>query len=425
MQRPKPKPYTAADGTVTYRVRIRLVGGRQTTETFPNLTQANIFCQHVADMGAEAAVAHRARTDAASDQYVPTVQEMLEQHVRNLTGIDQRTRDDYLGSVSARWRNIVGPYRVDMVDRTLVAHVVNELDGTMKPKTLKNSYSLLSSVMQTAVTEGHLPANPCKGTRLPRAGEEDVDDIRYLTPAEFDLLLGHVGDVAPGYWAFVVTLFGTGLRFSEATALQVRDVNLHDVDGPTVRVTRAWKKGSRIGPPKSKASRRTIALPPEVVEAIRPMLGRTGSAWLFTTERGLPIRHNNFWQRVWRPATVRASICADHLDPKCRCVNPKHAGCPVHTDRDAKGWHILAEPCGCPGTLSPRPRIHDARHTHASWLLSNGARLEMVQDRLGHEDYTTTRRVYAHLQPDMRREAALAAQLAFSSTRLGLPTAGD
>jgi integrase len=183
---------------------------------------------------------------------------------------------------------------------------------------------------------------------------------------------------------------------------------------------RAWKKGGRIGPPKSKASRRTIALPDQVTDVIRPLLERPGSAWLFTTETGKPVTHNNFWNRIWHPATVRASICDEHLDPDCHCIRAKHAGCPVHTGRNEKGWHIIAEPCGCPGTLSPRPRIHDARHTHASWLIANGVRLEVIQDRLGHEDYATTRKVYSHLMPDMRREAGQAAQVAFNSTRLAI-----
>lgn len=413
---PTPKPYAHSDGSTTYRVRYRL-DGTATSETFRSLVAAHAFCADVHEFGPAAAVAQRAARDTNSAEYVPTITECLVAHVRELTGVDQRTREDYLSVARRTWEPIVGKWRVDTVDRRVVSQVVNQLDGTMAPKTIKNAHSVLSSVMQWAVYAGHIDANPCKGTRLPRAGEEDKDEIRYLTHAEFDLLLGHV---RPDYWAFVVLLFGTGLRFSEATALQVQDVNLNDRDGATLRIVRAWKKGNRIGPPKSKASRRTIAIPDQVVDAIRPLLERPGSAWLFTTETGKVVTHNNFWNRIWHPATVRASICDEHLDPNCHCIRAKHAGCPVHTGRNEKGWHIIAEPCGCPGTLSPRPRIHDARHTHASWLIANGVRLEVIQDRLGHEDYTTTRRVYGHLMPDMRREAGAAAQVAFNSTRLAL-----
>lgn len=372
---PKPQPYRAEDGTVTYRVRLR-VDGRQTSETFPNIAAANSFCTLIGDIGASAASAQRAMTDPASPDYVPTVAQMLTKHVADLTGVDKRTRDDYHSLARRHWTDLIGHYRVTMVTRTLAAHVVNQLDGKVAPKTIKNAYSLLSSVMQTAVYEGHVDANPCKGIRLPRTGEETAEEIRYLTYAEFDRLLA---SIPAHYLPFVVLLFGTGLRFSEATALQVQDI---DIENATLRVMRAWKreKGQpiRLGPPKSKASRRTIALPVEVADAVKPLLDRPGSAWLFTTVTDRIVLHSNFYNRVWKPACIAASH-------------------------------------------DPRPRIHDARHTHASWLIAQGARLEVVQDRLGHEDYTTTRKVYGHLMPDMRREAGLTASMAFASTSLGTP----
>lgn len=370
---PTPKPHVATDGTTRYRVRLR-VNGRETSETFGNIAAANAFCTLVADVGPALAVGHRNMTDTASPDYIPTVAELLTRHVTDLTGIDQRTRDDYLAEAERSWLPIVGGFRVNTVTRSVIAHVVNTLDGQAAPKTLRNRMSVLSAVMQTALYDGYIDVNPCKGVRLPRSGEEATEDKRYLTFAEFDRL--HAA--TPEYWRpFVVLLFGTGLRFSEATGLQVQDV---DTDNATLRVMRAWKrekgKGMRIGPPKSRAGRRTISLPVEVVDTLRPLLDRPGSAWLFTTTTGRVVMHSNFYNRIWKPACVTAE-------------------------------------------LDPRPRIHDARHTHASWLIAHGVRLEVVQDRLGHEDYTTTRRVYGHLMPDMRREAGLAASLAFSRTAIG------
>ena len=69
------------------------------------------------------------------------------------------------------------------------------------------------------------------------------------------------------------------------------------------------------------------------------------------------MRLANFYTNVWRPACERAGFGDDH------------------------------------------PRIHDTRHTHASWLISDGMSLEQVQDQLGHESILTTRNVYGHLLP--------------------------
>ena len=43
-----------------------------------------------------------------------------------------------------------------------------------------------------------------------------------------------------------------------------------------------------------------------------------------------------------------------------------------------------------------RMRFHDLRHTHASTLLANGIDAVAVASRMGHEDASTTLRVYAH-----------------------------
>lgn len=362
-----------ADGTVVYRVRTR-ANGVQGSETFASRAAARTFCENITEFGDDEAVSILARSDPNSLDYVPRLAEMLERHLTELTGVDQRTRDDYRAAAKRSWLPMLGRYPVDHITRGHIARWVNAADGTRAPKTIKNEHSVLSSVLESAVHHGHILVNPARGTRLPRTGEHEVEENRYLTYGEFDRLL----TATPEHWKpFVVLLFGTGLRFSEATALQVQDINL-DVR-PTLRVMRAWKrekgKGIRIGPPKSRASRREISLPVEVVDAIRPLLDRPGSSWLFTTTTDRVVMHSNFYNRVWKPACI-----------------------------DAK--------------LDPRPRVHDSRHTHASWLIAAGVRLEVIQDRLGHEDYTTTRRVYGHLLPDLRHEAGLAASLAFSQTSL-------
>lgn len=423
---PRVAPYTAKDGTVTYRVRLR-VHGRQTTETFDTQVAANVFVARVIDpdVGPERAVQMRDREDTSSTGYIPTVKEMLERHVEGLTGVEDQTRADYLAIAGRTWLPMLGSFRVDELTRADIARWVNKISGSVKPKTIRNAHSIISATMNTAMQEiPEVTANPARGTRLPRAGEEEVEDIQFLTHAEFDLLHGEI----PDFWRPQVRhMFGTGMRWGELTAQQGRDQDLAAgryvgddwVPTPRARVVRAWKKGGGLGPPKSKAGRRSLVLPFEVAEDVEHLIkGRPTSAFLFTTKTGQPVRHSNFYNRVWRPAVIRASICEEHLHPRCRCGTTKPLSCPVHTERTAKGHQIVAEPCGCPGTLPFRPSPHDARHTHASWLIDQGIRLDVLRDRLGHEDILTTMRYYGHLMPDVQLEAGVAADLAFARTSL-------
>jgi integrase len=58
-------------------------------------------------------------------------------------------------------------------------------------------------------------------------------------------------------------------------------------------------------------------------------------------------------------------------------------------------WYPACESAG----LAVRPRFHDLRHAHASWLLAGGADLQVVKERLGHASIITTQR-YLHTLPD-------------------------
>jgi len=95
-------------------------------------------------------------------------------------------------------------------------------------------HGLLSAAMKTAVRLGYRGDNPCHGVRLPQGGAVS-DEMCLLSTAEGGLILEHL---TPWYRPFVRFLVGTGLRWGEATALQISDVVL---DGPTpsVRVIRA------------------------------------------------------------------------------------------------------------------------------------------------------------------------------------------
>jgi integrase len=65
-----------------------------------------------------------------------------------------------------------------------------------------------------------------------------------------------------------------------------------------------------------------------------------------------------------------------------------------------KFWHSVCKTAGITGV-----RVHDLRHSFASYLASSGASLPLIGEMLGHTQPSTTAR-YAHLLDDPKRKAA-------------------
>jgi integrase len=235
-------------------------------------------------------------------------------------------------------------------------------------KTLKNLHGLLHGILAGAVEAGHLQANPARGVRLPRADDHERREMAFLTQGEFWMIADELAD----HWRpYFVLLAGTGMRLGEMMALTVGDIDLVSRP-PVVRITKAQRytagRGFETGPTKTRRSRRTIALDETALEALRPHLARPADAPLVVQPNGRTVYPTNLYARIWRPAVKRAQ---------------------------GKG-------------LTKNPRIHDLRHTHASWLIAQGLPLPVIQSRLGHEKVTTTVDTYGHLLPDLHVQAALA-----------------
>jgi len=357
-------------GGTRYVVRVRdPQRAKYTSATYATRPEAERFVRDVEDRGVAWALAEYHRAKAEAEEM--TLDQWAARHFDSLTGITPGTLTTYRRIYDRTWKPQLGHLRLSQITRETLARTLNGIDAS--DKTVKNAWGVLAHMLKVAVIDGHLPRSPGVGVKLPkRTGHRKVEH-RYLTHTEWWQLL----DATPAYWRpFVWMLGGTGMRWGEATALQVGDV---DLEAATVRITKAekWDVGNRnvrvIGPPKTPKSRRVITLPPEVVEAVRPLVeGRKSTADLFTAPKGGPVKHRTFYSDIWRE--------------KC-----------------------------CEPLPQPHPRIHDLRHSHVAWLIAAGVPLPVIQARLGHEHYSTTADIYGHLLPDLQRAAADAASLVLGS----------
>lgn len=411
----KPIPKRRADGSVVFKLPFRLSpGGRLTSETFDTIEDAQKFGALVDKVGGQAARDIRTASTLSSFE-VPTLRTAFEEMLSDVDSARARgTAPEYRRVADRTWMPMLGDLPVDAITRDTVVKwvtaqrqqetaksarlraraiaaqrtdptVVVPEPETYSPKSIRNAHSLLSQTLAAAQTRGYVHQNVAY--RVPLPSDHEHDEMVFLSEDEFALLLDEIPE---HYQPLVLTLYATGLRFGEATALTPADLDL-EATTPLLRVSRAWKKAEQgstgyIGSPKSRKARRTVSLPRELVPFLRPLTRRPAGDLLFTTPSGTQIGQPHFHERVWTKALDRAA------HPKLADGSP---------DPDAP-------------RLTKRPRIHDLRHSHASLMIARGMDLLTLQRRLGHESLKTTGDTYGHLMPD-----ALAAGSLLAGATLG------
>jgi len=376
----KPQKRVLADGAVRWRIFFRAPDAegkmRQTSQGFEDYASAERWAKLVDDVGIAEALSvlpsWRGEVKTAT-----TVQEWVLEHVDLMTGVGA----DYKKRSRAVARNdlgALGKLPIDSVTEEAIGRWVArmEADGA-SGKTIKNKHGLVASAMKRAVRKGLLAANPCEETRIPKSIRKEMV---ILTPNEF---VDFLACFTPHWRPLVAFLYGSGCRFSEATALTPADI---DVEGLGASVTKAWKDGGKtLGPPKTEKSRRRVALAPEIVDMLKPLLKRPADALLFVNQRGDRVSNQTFHDNAWDPAVRLANGEAAQRDGAKRVAR--------RVDENGQIIKPLKKPIG------KRPRVHDMRHSHASWLLSRGVPITYVQAQLGHESIQTTVDRYGHLMP--------------------------
>jgi integrase len=220
--------------------------------------------------------------------------------------------------------------------------------------------AILSKVVRQALAEGLLPRNPLLGLQLPK---QERREVRILTPEE----VSAVADAIRERYRCAVYLAAWGtLRIGEIGALKLEDL---DFDNGTVTVRRGVSTGggeTRVEGPKTKASRRTVALPGWLMTRLKAHAAWFGDpeGWLFRSEGGDLIHHQTMWP-IWKEACEAAG-------------------------------------------LQPRPRFHDLRHTAVALMIQAGAHPKVIQARCGHSTMAMTMDTYGHLFPGTDAELVAA-----------------
>ncbi len=218
-------------------------------------------------------------------------------------------------------------------------------------------HGIVFGIFKDAVRDKRIASNPCDGTKLPKPAPTKVVPP---TTEQFEIVRSKL---PPEFQTLATFAAGTGMRKGECFGLVVDRLYLPEKPGDrsgTVKVDQQLVRGNPLtfGPPKTRASYRTIPLPDVVVVALKEHLKQfpPGPDGLVFGWRGKPIPRSTF----------------------------------------AYHWNIAARAAKLP----PRSGLHTLRHYYASLLIRYGESVKTVQARLGHASAAETLDTYSHLWPD-------------------------
>jgi len=197
-------------------------------------------------------------------------------------------------------------------------------------------------------------------------------EIQPFSPEEARAFLAAIkGDRLEALYSVALTM---GLRQGEALGLRWQDI---DLELGYLRVSKQLQRIDHVlqlVEPKTKRSRRTIALPASIAKTLVDHRARQEQERSAAGER-------------WLKSDLVFTTTGGHgLD-----------GTVV-----SHQFHRLLQHAGL-----PQRRFHDLRHSCATLLLVQGVSPRVVMDVLGHSQIGLTMNTYSHVIPDLRRDAAL------------------
>lgn len=261
----------------------------------------------------------------------------------------------------------------------LYAYLLKGDEGKKRRKLAARSvlyiHTILHRAFRDAVQWQAIVRNPADSANPPRSSTKP--EMQVWTADELSTFLqGVADDRLSGAWWLLAT---TGMRRGEALGLRWSDIDL-DAGQLAIRrtlittdVQRKGEPGMDWGTPKTKKGRRSVALDPATVAALKV--------------------HRK------RQLEERLALGTGYADQDL--VVCKVDGSPIHPKTVSYYFGQHVKRLGL-----PKIRLHDLRHTHATLALRAGIHPRVVQERLGHANVSITLDTYSHVDLQMQADAA-------------------
>lgn len=218
----------------------------------------------------------------------------------------------------------------------------------------KGVHTQMSAVLRYAASMEYVSNNVAKDVGNIRGSSDKR--FEYWTLSEFKEFIKIVDDLK--FKTLFMLLFFSGARIGEATSLTWKDI---DFKNDMIDINKTTFK-SKVTDPKTKSSIRKVKMPKHTMNLLAQL-------------------------KLQESPKMEYSVFGKFHDPL-------H----VNTARGTYTRYVNK-------TEVKKIRMHDFRHSHASYLINNGYDIQIVSKRLGHSKVSTTLDIYSHLYPNKEDEA--------------------
>jgi integrase len=260
------------------------------------------------------------------------------------------------------------PAQLTSFYRWLLEHGRRDGRGGLAPKTIRRIHGALHAALRDAVRWGYLARNVAAAADLPKGM---LPEMHVWSPEQLRAFLDQVrGDRLYAAWLLLAT---TGMRRGEVAGLRWVDVDLDACRVSPRRPRVVVNYEVVVSEPKTAKGRRSLALDPATLAALRE-------------------------HRV-RQLQERLAVGPRWQDSGLVFTWPD--GRPLHPERFSRWFEQHARAAGL-----PKIRLHDVRHSYATAALAAGIPAKVVSERLGHATIAITMDTYSHVLPGLDAQAA-------------------
>lgn len=316
--------------------------------------------------------------DSSSITVAEYLQYWLEAYAK--TNTSPRTYEGYEMIVNKHLIPSLGRYQLQKLQPSQIqSYYTNALKdgrrdgkkGGLSHRTVLHHHRVLREALQQAIKWQLVLRNVADAVEPPKP---DRPEMNTLAAEQVLHLLDVAKQHTKKYYPVIYMAVNTGMRRGEILGLRWQDI---DFNNNTANIQQTAQRvighGVIFREPKTQKSRRSVSLPPSIMELLREIKVNQSKNKL-----------------VLGQAYQNYDLVFEQGDGKP--LEPTEAGRAFRNVLKKAGYSSI--------------RFHDLRHTHATLLLKEGVHPKIVSERLGHATIAITLDTYSHVLPHLQEEAA-------------------